>query len=160
MSVTRPARRLHRVGLVRCRRADAEIELALCFGGLERGVGQRRDLEFGAGRHRDAAGGDLDHRLCVRLGPERVALDDGKVQRRRVPLVVVLGVERNRAADLRQPAHARRRIAALLVLCSRRPQRWRRALRHRRLRQHLRQQQRGDRHGRGQAEPRVLRAHS
>ncbi len=116
-------RRLHRIGLVRRRRAEAEIEFALRCSALERGIGQCRHVQFGAGRHRDPAGGDLDHCLSVRLGPECVALDDGKIQRRRVPLVLILGMEGHRAADLGQPAHARRRIAALLVLCSRRPQR-------------------------------------
>ena len=112
-----------------------------------------------AGRHHDAAGGDLDHRLGVRLGPERVALRDRIVQRRRVPLLVAQGVERHRAVDLGQPADTRRRIAALLILrpCLRR--RGRRALCQYRPRHRLRCQQGGNRDGGSQTERPVLRTH-
>ena len=104
-------RRVHGVGLAWSHRAEAQVCLALRLGRLEARVVQRRDIQFGARSHDDAAGGNLDLCLSVCLRPERIARGDGIIRRRRAPLLFALDMKRDRAVDAGEPADAGGRIA-------------------------------------------------
>ena len=139
-------------GLARQHVAQAQVQPALRHGDRERVVVERVDIQLRALVHHQPGGAHLKLRARPRLGPVRPAGGDRIIERRRLPLGLVGGVERHRAPQIRHPADGGGRIGRRQVVAAF-------GLRPRRAGQHRGEQQRAGNGGGGQAEPGRTGAH-
>jgi hypothetical protein len=95
--------------------ADADEDRALRHVEQHGLVVELLDKDLGAAGKADPGAAELEHGARAGFRPEGIALHDGPVERRRLPRIVVGGMEGNGAIRLGQPPDAGRRIAAILV---------------------------------------------
>ena len=103
------------VALPRTNQVDGQIDRALRLGGGEVLRIQGVDVELGLLIECRVRRVDVDGGGGSRLGPECVAGGDRVVDGRRLPMVLVRGVERDRAGDAGQAADARWRVGRVDV---------------------------------------------